>query len=573
MKALYNLVLISLAVVAIGLWLAWKNLNPQPPTTQVWINGEFITANEQNATASAIAIEEDTIVAVGDRSDVQQWVEAGATTIDLKGRAVLPGFIEAHGHFPGVGLYAIFADLNAPPIGNITNIPDLLSQLAQQRDAGANPIVGMGYDDSQMQEHRHPTRAELDSVSTDTPIYIIHISGHMGVLNSAALAAEGIDESTPEPAGGEIKRDDNAELNGLLTETAFIPLFLKLTQLSSIDQLRVTLDGVKKYAAQGYTTVQNGLANRNHIRGLRLAKKIGVVPQRVVVWPNQETTLKQLDGDIELPASDGKHFFVGARKFQADGSIQGYTGHLSQPYHIAGHGHASGYRGFAAINAATLSQQVSRVHCAGQQTAIHGNGDATIDNILTAWEQAQSQCPQKDLRHILIHAQTIRSDQLLRMAALNSSSGLNVSPSYHIVHPYYWGDRHQRQFLGPDRAQRISPTAETLASGLRFSTHLDAPVVPVDSTLRLWAPVSRNTHGGDTLGPEQTVDVMQSIRAMTIDAAWQMHLDADVGSIEVGKYADLVVLDKNPLTVPSNELRSIQIMQTVVGGVPIYSRP
>jgi predicted amidohydrolase YtcJ len=108
---------------------------------------------------------------------------------------------------------------------------------------------------------------------------------------------------------------------------------------------------------------------------------------------------------------------------------------------------------------------------------------------------------------------------------------------------------------------------------LRFSTHLDAPVVPVDSTLRLWAPVSRNTHGGDTLGPEQTVDVMQSIRAMTIDAAWQMHLDADVGSIEVGKYADLVVLDKNPLTVPSNELRSIQIMQTVVGGVPIYSRP
>lgn len=574
MRAISNLVLLVLAMVAVGLWLGWRQLNPAPPAAQVWLNAEIITADDNKTIANALAIEADKIVAVGDQASVQPWIDSGADIIDLAGQTVLPGFVEAHGHFPGIGLYAIFADLNAPPIGQVKNIPDLLERLRQQLPQRASnaPVVGMGYDDSQMAEHRHPTRDELDSVSRDRPIYIIHISGHMAVLNSAALAAEGIDESTQEPEGGEIKRDSNGRLTGLLTETAFIPLFLKLTHLSSLEQLKVSRSAVNTYAAQGYTTVQNGLANRNHISGLNLAKKIGIVPQRLVLWPNQETAFQALDGELSLPDSNGEDFFIGATKFQADGSIQGYTGHLSQPYHIAGHGHNEGYSGFAAIAAETLTDWVTRAQCAGQQTAIHGNGDATIDNILAAWEQAQQQCPQQDLRHILIHAQTIRSDQLQRMAALNAASSLNISPSFHIVHPYYWGDRHQALFLGPERAQRISPTQETLANGLRFSTHLDAPVVPVTSLLRLWAPVSRQTYAGELLGPEQRITVMQSIRAMTIDAAWQMHLDDKLGSIEVGKYADLVVLDRNPLSTPVTELQSIEITQTVVGGVAIYKQ-
>lgn len=576
MRAIVNLGLVLLLIIGAGLWVTWRFMNPEPPALQVWLNGNIITVDTNNRIASAMVIEEDKIIAVGDVTTVQPWIDAGADIVDLDGKTVLPGFVEAHGHFPGIGLYAIFADLNAPPISNVDRTSVLLDRLkakAANTPAG-KPIVGMGYDDTLMAEKRHPTRTELDSVSTDHPIYIIHVSGHMGVLNSAALAAQDINNDSAIPDGGEIQRNADGSLNGLLTETAFLPIFKKLTHLNQLDQLKVTRNAVKKYASEGVTTVQNGLAIEQHIKGLKLASKLGLVKQRIVLWPDQLQAIEWLRNKQALPQGDGNKVHVGAIKFQADGSIQGLTGHLSQPYHfMARHAHARDYSGFPTIDRDTLIERVTEAQCADLQTAIHGNGDATIDNILDAWEQAQNTCPQQDIRHVLIHAQTIRRDQLERMAALNAAGGGNISPSFHIVHPWYWGDRHRALFLGQRRAQRISPAQQTLDFGLRFSTHLDAPVVPVTSMLRMWAPVTRLTHGGRLLGPAFRISVMQSIRAMTIDAAWQMHLDDQIGSIETGKKADLVVLDRNPLTTPITELKSIHILETIVGGVSIYQRP
>lgn len=575
MRAGTNLIIAFILLLGAACWLGWRSWHPAPPALQVWINASVITADADNSKANAIAIKAGEIVGVGDEASMQPWIEQGAEVIDLDGRAVLPGFVEAHGHFPGIGLYAIFADLNAPPIGEIKTLYGLLAELkayAATTPAG-KPIVGLGYDDTLLREKRHPTRQELDSVSVDHPIYIIHVSGHMGVLNSTALNAQKIDKDSPIPEGGEIQRDSDGELNGLLTETAFLPIFKKLTHLGQFDQLKVTRSAVDKYASEGVTTVQNGLAIDQHIKGLKLASKLGLVPQRIVLWPDQLQALELIENEQALASGDGNKVHIGAIKFQADGSIQGYTGHLSQPYHVLGHNHPAGYNGFATVARELLIERVTKAQCAGYQTAIHGNGDATIDNILDAWEHAAAACPQPDIRHILIHAQTIREDQLQRMAKLNASSGANISPSFHIVHPWYWGDRHQAIFLGPERAQRISPTKQTKDLGLRFSTHLDAPVVPVTSMLRMWAPTTRQTHGGKVLGPELRISVMQSIRAMTIDAAWQMHLDDQIGSIEVGKHADLVVLDRDPLTTPLDELRDIQILQTWVGGVRIYQQP
>ena len=575
MRAGTNLIIAFILLLGAACWFGWRSWHPSPPALQVWINGTVITADADNRIASALAIKAGEIVAVGDKAAMQPWLEQGAELIDLEGKTVLPGFVEAHGHFPGIGLYAIFADLNAPPIGKIKTLDSLLSELrsyAAKTPAG-KPIVGLGYDDTLLREQRHPTRQELDGVSSDHPIYIIHVSGHMGVLNGAALTAQNIDEETAIPAGGEIQRDADGELNGLLTETAFLPIFKKLTHLGQFDQLKVTRSAVAKYASEGVTTVQNGLAITQHIKGLKLASKLGLVPQRIVLWPDQLEALELLEREQALATGDGNKVHIGAIKFQADGSIQGYTGHLSQPYHVLGHNHSADYNGFATVARELLIERVSKAQCAGLQTAIHGNGDATIDNILDAWEHAEMACPQADIRHVLIHAQTIREDQLQRMAELNARSGANISPSFHIVHPWYWGDRHQTIFLGPERAKRISPAQQALEMGLRFSTHLDAPVVPVTSMLRMWAPTTRETHGGVVLGPELRISVMQSIRAMTIDAAWQMHLDDQIGSIEVGKQADLVVLDRDPLTTPLDELRDIHILQTWVGGVRIYQRP
>lgn len=575
MRAGTNLILAFILLVGCTLWFGWRHLHPAPPTLQVWINGNVITADANNSVATALAIKAGEIVAVGNEADMQAWIDQGAELIDLAGKAVLPGFVEAHGHFPGIGLYAIFADLNAPPIGQIDSLDALLSELKTYVDStpAGKPIVGLGYDDTLLKEGRHPTRQELDLVSRDHPIYIIHVSGHMGVLNSAAMNAQTITSETPAPKGGEIALDEQGELHGLLTETAFLPIFKKLTHLGQFEQLKVTLTAVKEYAAQGVTTVQNGLAISQHIKGLKLASKIGLVPQRIVLWPDQLLAIDWLRNEQAMPTGDGKKVHVGAIKFQADGSIQGYTGHLSQPYHVLGANHDAGYNGFPAVSREMLIERVAEAQCAGYQTAIHGNGDATIDNILDAWEHALNACPQPDIRHVLIHAQTIRQDQLQRMAELNARSGANLTPSFHIVHPWYWGDRHNAIFLGPERAQRISPTKQTQNNGIRFSTHLDAPVVPVTSMLRMWAPVTRQTHGGQTLGPDLRIDVMQSIRAMTIDAAWQMHLDKQLGSIEVGKQADLVVLDQDPLNTAIDRLKDIQILETWVGGVNIYRQP
>ena len=282
-------------------------------------------------------------------------------------------------------------------------------------------------------------------------------------------------------------------------------------------------------------------------------------------WPKDELGLEVAEGTLDLSpyASDRVH--RGAAKLVGDGSIQGYTGFLSEPYYLPGE-HAADYRGYPNIDAETLNAQVKALHCSGQQLAVHGNGDAAIDQFLDAWKAALEACPAKDARPVLVHAQMSRYEQLDRMKKLG------VVPSFFSAHVYYWGDRHRDIFLGPERAARISPTASASDLGIRFTTHLDTPVVPVDSMLQLWAPVARLTSSGQMLGPEERISVEQSLRAMTSDAAWQMRLEEQVGSIEPGKLADLVILSENPLEY-GGDLRDIQIERTLVGGVTIYEKP
>ena len=264
-----------------------------------------------------------------------------------------------------------------------------------------------------------------------------------------------------------------------------------------LQQVAVVRSAVELYAAQGFTTVQNGLATLEQIKGMSGASKVGLIPQRLVLWPKDELGLEVAEGTLDLGqyASDRVH--IGAAKFVGDGSIQGYTGFLSEPYYQPGE-HAAEYRGYPNIDAATLKTQVKAIHCSGQQVAVHGNGDAAIDQFLDAWEAALEACPADDARPVLVHAQMSRADQLERMKKLG------VTPSFFSAHVYYWGDRHRDLFLGPERAARISPAASALALGLPFTTHLDTPIVPIDSMLQLWTPVARETSSGQALGHRGT---------------------------------------------------------------------
>jgi predicted amidohydrolase YtcJ len=555
-------------LVVVGAGVAWWRLHPAPPGLQVWNNGQVLTMDADGRRATALVIEGERIVAVGSDEDVAPWVSKADVEIDLEGRTVVPGFIEAHGHFPGAGLAAVAADLNSPPIGVIRTIPEALDALKELDAAqpGDDWLIGFGYDDTMLEEMRHFTRHDLDEVSTNRPVFVMHISGHMSVINSLALERLGITTESPDPPGGEIRKDpETGEPTGLLFETASRPVQMEVLNMPLPQQLAVVRSAAEIYASQGFTTVQNGLATLDQIKGLSGGAKIGLIPQRLMVWPKDEVGLEALEGNLDLDQYASDRVYIGATKLVGDGSIQGYTGYLSEPYHEPGE-HPADYRGYPNIDADTVNAQVKALHCAGQQVAVHENGDAAIDLFLDAWEGALEACPAEDARPILIHAQMSRPDQLERMKKLG------VTPSFFSAHVYYWGDRHRDVFLGPERAARISPAASALALGLRFTTHLDTPIVPIDSMLQLWAPVARETSSGKPLGPEERISVEQALRSMTSDAAWQLRLEDRVGSIVPGKQADLVILSANPLE-HDGDLRDIEVEQTVVGGVTIYTKP
>jgi len=559
------LVLLALCI-ALAVLLPVSLRGARPPAHQVFINGTILTMDAENTVVQGLSVRGDRIEATGTTRDIMARVDDETEVIDLRGRTLLPGFIDAHGHFPGSGLGTIAADLNSPPIGDKRTMDDVLAALAA-RVAATEPgewISGFGYDDTLLAEQRHPTRAELDRVSTEHPVVAMHISGHMVVANSVALALVGIDASTPDPEGGVIGRlPGSSEPNGLLEENARLELMRQMQDLGLVDTYRLMRAAAETAAAAGVTTVQSGGVTPSLATGLKWFSRFGIIPQRLVVFPFEtEFGESLLNGEYDPDAYNGDKLAMGAVKIVADGSIQGYTAYLSAPYFTPFHGDAS-YRGYPSVSREKLFAQVEALHRAGYQIAVHGNGDAAIEDILAAFEAAQQVHPVEDPRFILIHAQTAREDQVARMKALG------VTPSFFTAHTWYWGDRHRDIFLGPERAADISPSKWALDRGLRFSSHLDTPVTPLLPLQAVWSQVHRMTYSGAVLGPHQRIGVMQALRAVTIDAAWQVFQEDNRGSLEAGKFADLVVLSGNPLEDPM-AMRDLRTERTVVGGKTIF---
>ena len=556
-------------IVGFGVLVRIATRPPEPPAQQLFINGNVMTMDANNRIVEALAVRADRIEAVGSTDEIMALAEEGAEVVDLAGRTLLPGFVDAHGHFPGSGQRVIAADLGSPPVGTVTTMAELLAALRQRAEQTppGEWVSGFNYDDTLLAEQRHPTRAELDAVSSDHPVVATHVSGHLLVANSLALAAVAIDATTPDPEGGVIGRIPGSdEPNGLLEETARLGIMTQQQDIGVMDGYRMFKAAAIEYAARGVTTAQSGWVSKKIATGLSLFSRLGVVPQRLVVFPAEsEFGDSLLDGSYDPGDYNTDRLAMAAVKLVADGSIQGYTGYLSQPYHTPYHGDAS-YRGYPAIPRDKLFAQVSALHKAGYQLAIHGNGDAAIEDILDAFEAAQKEHPVADPRMILVHAQMAREDQVARMKALG------VTPSFFSAHTWYWGDRHRDIFIGPERAALISPAKWAQDQGLRFSSHLDTPVTPMLPLQAVWSQVNRITHGGDVLGPGQRIGVMDALRAVTIDAAWQVFQEGEIGSLEPGKYADLVVLSGNPLEDPMG-MRELEVEQTIIGGATVYRKP
>ena len=535
----------------------------------IYLNGTVITMDARQSEAQAVAVRGDAIVAVGDNDAIEDLAGPDTERIDLEGATLLPGFYAAHDHFPGSGVVALFrVDLNSPPIGEINTMDELVARLAAR--ANETPkgqwVRGRGYDDTLIREKRHPTRADLDRASTEHPIYIGHISGHLGVANSLALEMAGITKGTPEPSGGVIRKDpETGEPNGVFEESMSLVTRL-IPPLDENDRLSAIRWAVADYVEEGVTTTVIAHGSTNTLRDLQRARGDGLLSLRVISMGSK--------GSLDAPSPGEAGGFVsgfgdtrlklGAVKVIQDGSIQGFTGYLVEPYYAPFKGDAS-YRGYPRRERGELVAIVKSLHRAGYQIAIHGNGDAAIDDILFAFREAQEDFPRTDARHRIEHCQMAREDQLDEMKELG------ITPSFFVGHAYYWGDRHRDIFMGPERAERLSPLRSAVDRGIRFTVHDDTPVTPVKPIQLVWDAVNRVTTSGKVLGPAQRITPYQALRAVTIDAAWQNFEEDNKGSIAVGKLADFVVLEENPLTVDPERIRDIRVLATIVGGETVFN--
>ncbi len=537
---------------------------------RIYLGGPIVTVNGEDVVAEALAVAGETIVAVGDEVEIRALAGDGVEIIDLEGKALLPGFIDPHSHFPNSGRYGIeFVDLNSPPIGTMNSIPDIIEAL--RLEAAGKPegtwVVGRGYDDTLLQENRHPDRWDLDKVSSRHPIFLSHISGHLGSCNSLALKLGGVTADTENPPGGVIRHHkQTGEPTGVFEEPAAMALVRGKIPPGDLEhEIKVIEAAARDYLSKGVTSAQNAATDKTQMRALQESSARGLLPLRILGFPNWEYALEISAGTAAFDMVADHAIGRGAAKLFQDGSIQGYTGYLSKPYHVPFEGDES-YRGYAIFPREQLLEIVTDLHQHGWQVAIHGNGDAAIDDILDAFEAAQEKHPREDARHIIVHSQMAREDQLDRIA------DLRAIPSFFSLHTYYWGDRHRDIFMGPERAQRISPARSAQDRGLHYTIHCDTPVVPMTPLLLVWAAVNRQTVNGASLGPEQCITPAQALRAVTIEGAYQSFEEELKGSLEPGKLADLVILSGNPLD-DAGAIRELRVEETIVGGKTVYLAP
>ncbi|WP_207824260.1 amidohydrolase [Brevundimonas pondensis] len=536
----------------------------------IFHGGPIRTMEDARPAAEAVAARGGVIIAVGTLEQVEAVAGRGARRVDLQGRTLLPGFFDPHGHVAMVGLQARYANLLPAPDGEGNDIPALqritrdwmTRHEALVRDTGL--VIGFGYDDSQLNERRHPTRDDLDAVSDAVPILFMHQSGHLGVANTAALEAARVNAETSDPDGGVFRRRDGSrEPNGVMEETALFAVMGALfTRLDAEANRQMIVEGARFYARFGYTTAQDGRSSTETCRMIGDLAQAGALPIDILSFPDILTSTDVMATSLYRRNYEGR-YRVGGVKLTLDGSPQAKTAWLSQPYFIPPEGQPASWRGYPAVTEQQALDAVDLAFRNDWQIEVHANGDAAVDLLIAAVREASRKHGARDRRPVLIHGQTTRLDQLDDLKALG------IVPSFFPMHTFYWGDWHRDSVLGPRRAEVISPCGSAWRRGMRFTSHHDAPVANPDALRVLSATVTRRTRSGDILGPDERVPVEIALKAMTLWAAWQHYEDDRKGSLAVGKLADLVLLDQDPVTIDPGRLAGIRVSEVYKEGRPV----
>lgn len=529
---------------------------------KLFYNGPILTMENETSIAEAVLIENDKILAVGAREELLAECDEDTEQIDLRGNAMLPGFIDSHSHFVMAAQMLSFADLT-----NCTSFEDIQSTLTQymESDQGkkSDVIIGYGYDHNDLIPQKHPDKFVLDQVTTDKVVFILHISSHMGVLNSIGLQQCGITKQTQDMDGGRFGRvDDGMEPDGYLEEGAMYCIQTIMKNAMPIDYCKMLESAQQLYFSYGITTVQEGAASLETMQLLNMVAASKKLTIDIVAYPIISKNISHIP-NIPVNAFDTKyyeHVRVGGYKLILDGSPQGKSAWLSQPYEGE-----KEYSGYPWLSDDEVIEGCKLAIKNGQQLLVHCNGDAASEQFLDCYEQAikdLGDC-EEDLRPVMIHCQTVRSDQIKRMKSLKMIASIFVG------HVYYWGDVHLKN-LGLIRGKRISPVATSQREGLVVTFHQDTPVTKPDMLHSVWCATKRQTKKDVLLEQGEAVSIYDGLCAVTKNAAYQYHEEDIKGTICEGKQADFVILSRNPLEVSVDELRDINIVETIKSGESVF---
>lgn len=527
----------------------------------LYYGGDIITMVREHEEAEAVLVEDTRIRFVGRFEEARDLCTEDTVYIDLQGKTLMPSFIDGHSH---ISLYAQFASF--PDVSECVSFSEiqkfLKAYLEQHRLTESDVLVAVGYDHNFLEEGTHPTRETLDAVSGQIPVFLYHSSGHMGVANTPLLRIAGLDDSAKDPEGGRYGRYEDGRLNGYAEEpAAFGPILMTaFSRIPSdgIGQMRQVQEIYLKY---GITTVQDGGTSREVFAGLSDMAKQGIFKVDVVSYLMfDEEPEKLMEMYPELVGQYQNRLKIGGAKIFLDGSPQGKSAWLTRPYE----GEES-YRGYPVQ---TDEMVVKTSQCAiehGYQLLAHANGDAASDQYIRCYKKALAVTGQVglDLRPVMIHCQTVRDDQLKQMAEIG------MVPSIFVAHTYYWGDVHLKN-LGSVRGAHISPVKAAKDHGLCYNFHQDCPVLPPDMMRTVWCAVNRLTRRGIKIGEDQCISVYDALRGITVHAAYAYHEEDVKGTLEAGKFADLVILERNPLKADKMELKDIAVVETIKEGEVLY---
>ncbi|MFM1652026.1 amidohydrolase [Brevibacillus sp. B_LB10_24] len=524
----------------------------------VLINGRIVSMDAESREYEAVAMQHGRIVSLGPAREVLRAAGPAAEVVDLNGRTVLPGFIDAHQHMIYFGHHLSCVDCRRESIADMAEAIRARAKELEPTDW----IIGQGFDETCFREKRLPTAEDLRGIPN--PVYITRFCLHAAVVNQAGLAAAGIDETTSDPPGGELMRDEQGKLTGVLREKALDLIRHVLPPCTPDDMRKALTLADRRYISEGITTVHEaGIGfftdSFEEFAVFQEMTRSEAIHVRVYGMVLDKFFPLVKAARMRFGLGDGR-FKLGPVKIFSDGTLSGRTAAVSEEYLDP-----PGTTGMMVISADELQQKVLEAHLEGYQVSVHAIGDRAIDQVIAAYENALAICPREDHRHRIEHCAVTAPELIRRIKKL----GLIPVPQTALLHTA--GDVYRR-VLKPHVLQGLYPYQTFFQEGVRVAGSSDCPVVPSSPLLGLYTAMTRQTTEGAAVVPEQQISLFQALQMYTVHAAYASFGEREIGTIELGKYGDLVVLPEGFMSFSPDEVKEAKVELTVIDGKIVFSR-